>query len=75
MEDDYSIARDRPRREIRKPARYVNTEGLIAYAFTVATKIVVKKVHTSENPTNMLNKLLPIAKFEHCLDLVGVHSM
>ena len=57
------------------PARYVNSEGLIAYAFTVAREIVVRKVHTSENPTDMLTKPLPIAKFEHCLDLVGVHSM
>jgi len=40
-----------------------------------AWEIVVKKVHTSENPTYMLNKPLRIAKFEHCLDLVGVHNM
>ena len=41
----------------------------------VAGEIVVKKVHTSENPADMLIKPLPITKFEHCLDLVGVHSM
>jgi len=35
----------------------------------------VKKVHTSENPVDMLTKPLPIAKFEHCLGLVGVHNM
>jgi len=39
-----------------------------------AGEVTVKKVHTSENPTDMLTKPLPIAKFEHCLDLVGVHS-
>ena len=39
-----------------------------------AGEIMVKKVHTSENPADMLTKPLPIAKFEHCLDLVGVHS-
>ena len=38
-------------------------------------EIVVRKVHTSENPVDMLTKPLPIAKFEHCLDLVGVHSI
>ena len=37
-------------------------------------EIVVRKVHTSENPADMLTKPLLIAKFEHCLDLVGVHS-
>ena len=38
-------------------------------------EIVVKKTHTSEKPVDMLAKPLPIAKFEHCLGLVGVHSM
>jgi len=33
---------------------------------TVAVgKIVMRKVYTSENLANMLNKPLPIAKFEH----------
>jgi len=41
----------------------------------VAWEIVVKKVHTSENPVDMLTKPLAIAKLEHCLDLVSVHSM
>ena len=75
VEDDYLIAHDRPRREIRKPACYVVSEGLVAYAFTVARDIVVKKVHTSENHVDMLTKPLPIANFKNCLDLVGVHSM
>lgn len=35
-------------------------------------EIAVKKVHTSENPADMLTKPLPITKFEHCLNLVGV---
>ena len=39
-----------------------------------AGEIIVRKVHTSENLTDMLTKPLLIAKFEHCLDLVGVHS-
>jgi len=39
VEDDYSIARDSPRREIRRPGHYVDSEGLVAYAFTVAEEI------------------------------------
>jgi len=39
VEDDYSIARDHPRREIRRTARYVDSEGLVVYAFTVAEEI------------------------------------
>ncbi|KAG8491868.1 hypothetical protein CXB51_015214 [Gossypium anomalum] len=35
--------------------------------------IVVSKISTHENPADMMTKSLPITKFEHCLDLVGVH--
>lgn len=42
---------------------------------TIAQReIVVEKVHTSENPADMLTKPLPTAKFDHCLDLVGVRA-
>ncbi|KAG8498115.1 hypothetical protein CXB51_006865 [Gossypium anomalum] len=35
--------------------------------------IVVSKISTHENPADMMTKSLPITKFEHYLDLVGVH--
>ncbi|KAG8474924.1 hypothetical protein CXB51_031638 [Gossypium anomalum] len=35
--------------------------------------IVLRKNSTHENPADMMTKSLPITKFEHCLDLVGVH--
>jgi len=35
VEVDHSIARDRPQREIRRPGRYNDDEGLIAYALSV----------------------------------------
>ncbi|KAG8479138.1 hypothetical protein CXB51_029778 [Gossypium anomalum] len=35
--------------------------------------IVVSKISTHENPADMMTKSLPITKFEHCLDLVGIH--
>ena len=34
--------------------------------------IIVSKVSIHDNPTDMLTKLLPMTKFEHCLNLVGV---
>jgi len=40
-----------------------------------AWEIVVRKVHTLENPIDMLTKPLPIAMFEHCLDLVDIYSI
>jgi len=40
-----------------------------------AGEIVVKKVHTSENPADMLTKPLLMAKFKHCLNLVSIRSI
>ena len=34
--------------------------------------IVVSKVRTQDNPVDMMTKLLPIAKFVHCSNLVGL---
>ena len=34
--------------------------------------IVVSKVGTQDNPAYMMTKSLPIAKFVHCLNLVGL---
>jgi len=36
---------------------------------------MVEKIHTSENPADMLTKPLPVTKFEHCLDLVGLYNI
>ena len=36
MEDDYSVAHDRPRGEIMKPTRYGDSERLVVYTITVA---------------------------------------
>ncbi|KAG8503721.1 hypothetical protein CXB51_001724 [Gossypium anomalum] len=35
--------------------------------------IVLSRISTHENPADMMTKSLPITKFEHFLDLVGVH--
>lgn len=34
--------------------------------------VVVSKISTLHNPSDMMTKPLPVAKFEHCLDLVSV---
>lgn len=36
--------------------------------------VCVEKVSTDDNPADMLTKSLPVTKFRHCLDLVGVDS-
>ena len=35
--------------------------------------VAVKKIGTSENPTDMLMKPVPVSKFMHCVDIIGVH--
>ena len=36
--------------------------------------LYVEKIGTKDNPADMLTKVVPKAKFEHCLNLVGVRS-
>ncbi len=36
--------------------------------------ITVKKVATADNPMDMMTEPVPLNKFKHCLDLVGVCS-
>nr|CAD1824769.1 unnamed protein product [Ananas comosus var. bracteatus] len=37
--------------------------------------VIVKKISTKDNPTDILTKSLTIIKFKHCLDLVAVSSI
>ena len=37
--------------------------------------ILLKKIRTADNLVNMMTKLVPLHKFKHCLDLLGVCSM
>ena len=43
----------------------------IREAFT-ERNITVKKVDTADNPADMLTKIVPVNKFKHCLDLIGM---
>ena len=36
--------------------------------------IVVERIQTEENPSDMLTKAVPRTKFKHCLDLVGIEE-
>jgi hypothetical protein len=41
----------------------------------VTGDIVLEKVHTPENATDMLTKPVTATKFKHCLDWVNVSSL
>jgi hypothetical protein len=52
-----------------------NSKKLIVSRDIVAEgKIKVDKIHTDENPADMLTKPLSNIKFKHCLDLIGVRG-
>jgi hypothetical protein len=37
--------------------------------------IFLSKIHINENASDVLTKPVPMDKFKHCLDLIGVHSL
>jgi hypothetical protein len=37
--------------------------------------IILEKIHILENATNMFTRLVTVAKFKHCLDLVNICSL
>ena len=39
-----------------------------------AGEVDIVKIHTSENPADMLTKCLPIAKFHHSMELISVRE-
>jgi len=55
--------------------KHINIKHHFIIGVVVVGEIMVEKIHTSENPTDMLTKPLPITKFEHCLDLVGLYNI
>ncbi|KAG8485787.1 hypothetical protein CXB51_019138 [Gossypium anomalum] len=59
----YQMVHERP-----KHIKYHFVRDIIARG-----DIVVSKVSTHDNLTDMMAKSLLITKFEHCLDLVGIH--
>lgn len=40
-----------------------------------AGEVVIHKIHTTENPADMLTKIIPLHKFKKCLSLIGLNSL
>jgi len=46
----------------------------VKYLFILEIKVIkVKKIDAADNLANMMTKLIPSRKFEHCLEVFGVH--
>ena len=37
-------------------------------------EVTMRKIVTHDNPVDMLSKFLPIEKFKHCVDLIGIRQ-
>ena len=40
----------------------------------VEGSVVVQKIPAEDNPPDMITKPVSVAKFRHCLDLIGISS-
>lgn len=52
--------------------KHIDVRYHFVYEVIACCDVVVSKVDTKDNLIDMLAKLLPIIKFEHWLNLVGV---
>ena len=55
--------------------KHINIKHHFIRDVVVVGEIMVEKIDTSENPADMLTKPLPVTKFKHCLDLVGLYNI
>jgi hypothetical protein len=54
--------------------KHIDTKYHFIRDIVAEGKIKVDKIHTDENPADMLTKPLSNIKFKHCLDLIGVRG-
>ena len=52
--------------------KHINVRYHFVHDIAAQGDIAVSKVSTHDNPTDMLTRTPPIAKFEYCLNLVSV---
>ena len=84
QEESYSIAKGREKRVHKAPQRY-GFEDMVSFALItnsgdpLSYRDVEEMESLQKNKTwqssNVLTKSVPIDKFKHCLDLIGVCSL
>ena len=57
---------------LHERTKHIDVTYHFVHEIIIRGDIVVSKVGTQENPAYMMTKLLPIAKFVHCSNLVGL---
>ena len=55
--------------------KHINMKYHFVWDVVSRGNIIVKKIGTKDNPTDMLTKPPPITKFKHCLSLICVHNL
>ncbi|CAA6658345.1 unnamed protein product [Spirodela intermedia] len=53
---------------------YIDIKYHFIYNIIFSGEINVQKISTEDNSADMLIKLLPILKFQHCLNLIRIYN-
>ena len=56
----------------RAPTKHIDVRYHFVREIFEEEEIVLQKIHTTENPADMLTKVVTRANFEHCLDFVNI---
>lgn len=52
--------------------KHIDVKHLFIREIVARNEIDVRKIFTTHNPPHMLTKPIPLSKWKHCLDLIGV---
>ena len=56
---------------LHERTKHIDVQYYFVHEIIARGDIVVRKISTHDNPADMMNKIFPSSKFEHCLDLVS----
>lgn len=54
--------------------KYIDIRMYFIRDVTTRGDVLLRKIATSNNSTNMMTKERPLMKFKHCFDIVGIHK-
>lgn len=72
--DSQSVIHLTKNQMFHEKTKHIQVKCNFVWEIVSRREIIVKKIATVENPTDMVTKLVSKIKFKHCLDLIGVRS-